>query len=103
MKWLRTVVGESIPLFSIVVFSERCELKKVTVSSNTVWVIKRDHTYATVRKIWDRSPDVLDIALIGRIYEQLSEMCTAKKGTNAGKQFYGCSAFPKCRYTEQIG
>ena len=158
LKWLRTVVGESIPLFSIVVFSERCELKKVTVSSNTVWVIKRDHTYATVRKIWDQSPDVLDIALIDRIYEQLSEMrqmdqsvkqrhienikrkyktpqskaatypassanvptgtdggricprCgaalvlrTAKKGTNAGKQFYGCSAFPKCRYTEQIG
>ena len=22
---------------------------------------------------------------------------TAKKGDNAGKQFYGCSAFPKCR------
>ncbi len=23
---------------------------------------------------------------------------TAKKGDNAGNQFYGCSAFPKCRY-----
>lgn len=23
---------------------------------------------------------------------------TAKKGPNTGKQFYGCSAFPKCRY-----
>ncbi|MBR3447258.1 MAG: topoisomerase DNA-binding C4 zinc finger domain-containing protein [Oscillospiraceae bacterium] len=27
---------------------------------------------------------------------------TAKKGNNAGKQFYGCSAFPKCRYTRNI-
>ena len=27
---------------------------------------------------------------------------TAKKGTNAGKQFYGCSAFPKCRYVKNI-
>ncbi len=27
---------------------------------------------------------------------------TAKKGKNAGKQFYGCSRFPKCRYTEDI-
>lgn len=23
---------------------------------------------------------------------------TAKKGDNAGQQFYGCTAFPKCRY-----
>ena len=25
----------------------------------------------------------------------------AKKGEHAGKQFYGCSAFPKCRYIMQ--
>ncbi|MGO1192066.1 topoisomerase DNA-binding C4 zinc finger domain-containing protein [Vibrio casei] len=24
---------------------------------------------------------------------------TAKKGTNAGSQFYGCESFPRCRYT----
>lgn len=27
---------------------------------------------------------------------------TAKKGPNAGSQFYGCSAFPKCRYIRNI-
>lgn len=27
---------------------------------------------------------------------------TAKKGKNAGKQFRGCSSFPKCRYTEKV-
>lgn len=27
---------------------------------------------------------------------------TAKKGNNVGKQFYGCSAFPKCRYTQNV-
>jgi len=26
---------------------------------------------------------------------------TAKKGANAGNQFYGCSNYPKCRYTTQ--
>ncbi|RMZ61644.1 topoisomerase DNA-binding C4 zinc finger domain-containing protein, partial [Vibrio anguillarum] len=26
-------------------------------------------------------------------------MRVAKKGRNAGKSFYGCSAYPKCRYT----
>ena len=27
---------------------------------------------------------------------------TAKKGEHAGEQFYGCSGFPKCRYTEKV-
>lgn len=27
---------------------------------------------------------------------------TAKKGDNAGNQFYGCSSFPKCRYIQNI-
>ena len=27
---------------------------------------------------------------------------TARKGNRAGQQFYGCAAFPKCRYVEQI-
>ena len=26
----------------------------------------------------------------------------AKKGNNAGNKFYGCSAFPKCRYIEEL-
>lgn len=27
---------------------------------------------------------------------------TARKGPNQGKQFWGCSAFPRCRYTQDI-
>lgn len=27
---------------------------------------------------------------------------TATKGTNVGNKFYGCSSFPKCRYTENV-
>ena len=27
---------------------------------------------------------------------------TAKKGNNAGNQFYGCANYPKCRYTKKI-
>lgn len=26
----------------------------------------------------------------------------AKKGLNAGNEFYGCSTFPKCRYTQNV-
>ncbi|MEA2091798.1 MAG: topoisomerase DNA-binding C4 zinc finger domain-containing protein, partial [Campylobacterota bacterium] len=26
----------------------------------------------------------------------------ARKGANAGNEFYGCSNYPKCRYTTQV-
>ena len=27
---------------------------------------------------------------------------TARQGTNAGNQFYGCSNYPRCKYTRKI-
>ena len=42
IKWLRNEVGDVLPIHSIIVFSERCTLKKVTVSSREIQVIKRD-------------------------------------------------------------
>ena len=163
LKWMRRFVGEDIPLFSIIVFSERCELKKVTLESDDIRVIKRDLTYATVRDIWDKNPDSVSDSKIEELYVKLKEftnvdkatkaahidniekkyknpaeplgeqetasilpdsimkddapedkelICpkcgsklilrTAKKGENAGNQFYGCSAFPRCRYIQSI-
>lgn len=170
IKWLQKYVGESVPLFSIIVFSERCELKKVEVESTDIKVIKRDRTYAAVRDIWDRHEDAVDDVDV--IYEKLKPLTnvdaavkaahiadiekkyrgdlpertrndlklidksnpdpaqqgntvgsnvtkkhdnidnnlicprcgkqlvlrTAKKGTNAGQQFYGCSGFPSCHF-----
>ncbi len=66
VKWMRNYVGEDVPLFSIIVFSERCELKKVTIESPDVKVVKRDRTYAAVRDIWDQSPDILSEETISR-------------------------------------
>ena len=146
IKWLGNLLGEDVPLFSIIVFSERCELKKITINSSDVSVIKRDRTYATVRKIWDTHKDAINDEEIDRLYYKLEKfthvskekkqehvdniqskykdksvatkempavnngntVCprcgsalvlrTVKKGDNAGKQFWGCSTFPKCRY-----
>lgn len=157
LKWLQSFVGENVPLFSIIVFSERCELKKVEVKSNDVKVIKRDLTYATVRSIWDASEDRLTEEEVESLYEELKKLTdvdeatkaahiqniknktrplteqvfedqeqvegpkentdhtaekicphcgkplvlkTARCGENAGKQFYGCSGYPSCRYIE---
>lgn len=146
IKWLSKLIGEDIPLFSIIVFSERCELKKINVRNSNIKVIKRDRTYATVREIWDLHSDVMNDEEIDVTYNKLEklthvskekkqehieniqvkyaeksvvkkETCaeavdstkcprcggelvlrTTKKGENAGKQFWGCGSFPKCRY-----
>lgn len=166
LKWMKKFVGDEIPLFSIIVFSERCELKNVTIYSEEIKVIKRDRTYAAVRDFWDKNPDVLSEEQIESLYVQLKELTnvdaaiksahieniekkykttsqekrkesveevveedsteemlkdeadenkmicprcgnilvlrTAKKGHNAGKSFYGCSGFPKCRYIQNL-
>ncbi len=158
IKWLGKLLGPDIPLFSIIAFSERCELKQVTVKSANVIVIQRDRTYAAVRSIWDAAPDVISEARITELYEMLrpltevgketkaahidhiratyqdhkspretelpakeapaltdanGKLCprcgkklvlrTAKNGANAGKQFWGCSGYPGCKYTESTG
>ncbi|HAG04393.1 MAG TPA: DNA-binding protein [Lachnospiraceae bacterium] len=174
IKWMKNTVGEDIPLFSVIVFSERCELKKVTVYSDDVKVIKRDRLYANIRDIWEKNPDTLTEERVEELYEQLKQytkvgkdvkkehiqnikdkfepksqdtastteysetvetedsaklvenneptvneepipkektcpkcgnpliLRTAKRGENAGKQFYGCSNYPKCRYIENL-
>ncbi len=148
LKWLNNYLNAEkleVPLFSIIVFSERCKLKKVITYSEGIVVIKRDKIYKNVKRLWDASADVLSDEQVELIYEKLklytnvdeavkaahvqniknrykdgtNEDCnnvtetndliclrcgsklflrTAKKGQNAGNQFYGCSAFPKCRY-----
>lgn len=114
-------------------------MKKVTVESDDVSVVKRDRLYATVRRIWNGAEDVLDAEGVNSLYERLRALTdvgeaakaahadniyeryttekpvsstsacprcgaglvlrTAKKGPNAGNQFYGCTNYPKCRYT----
>lgn len=163
IKWLRNLIqDETIPIHSVVVFSERCTLKKVDISSQDVVVIKRDRVYKTVsiidsgttasltpdqvtklyEKLYPYSQTSVDIrqahidSINSRIgqneqekevipnqsdiennIEMISEtegqiLCPrcgaplvlrmAKKGENAGRNFYGCSSFPKCRYIQNI-
>ena len=136
LKWLGQYIGEAVPLFSMVAFSERCELKNVTVTSSDVLVLKRERVYDGVRRIWESNPDVLDENKIQGLYDQLSKLTnadeaikqahvnninqkykdgnvcplcggelilrTAKKGANAGNQFWGCSNYPRCKYVRNV-
>lgn len=133
IKWLQDYLKQDIPMFSLIVFSERCELKKVTFNDPNVHVFNREYTYWAVRKIWDSSPIVLSEEEIKAIANKLTPLTnadeatkcahveqiqkkalvcpkcgaelvlrTAKRGDHAGNQFYGCSNYPKCRFTKTV-
>ena len=188
IKHLKAMLGETIPMHSIITFSDRCTLKNVQVKSTDIHVINRNKVVGVVAAIASRQPDILTTAQIQEIHDLLypytqtddavkqkhierieqaihsdpeeptvtaapisplqqtpSEVptvqetstevpttqeistevpdilpepkttplhcpkCgaelvlrTAKKGSNAGNQFYGCSNFPKCRYIQSV-
>jgi predicted RNA-binding Zn-ribbon protein involved in translation (DUF1610 family) len=188
IKHLKAMLGETIPMHSIITFSDRCTLKNVQVKSTDIHVINRNEVVGVVATIASRQPDILTSAQIQEIHDLLypytqtddavkqkhierieqaihsdpeeptvtaapisplqqtpSEVptvqetstevpttqeistevpdilpepkttplhcpkCgaelvlrTAKKGSNAGNQFYGCSNFPKCRYIQSV-
>lgn len=163
IKWLKSLLqDESISIHSVIVFSERCTLKKVDISSQDVAVIKRNCVSKTVSIIDSKTATMLTPNKVEELYEKLypysqastsirqahiesinsriqqndqekevipnlsdiennnekfsyaveQRICprcgaplvlrVAKKGTNAGQNFYGCSSFPKCRYIQNI-
>lgn len=66
---------------SYIVFSERCELKKITVSSNNVKVMNRYHLKKHLTQDKSILPDVLLIEEIEKIYDTLKSNTLADKST----------------------
>ncbi len=170
IKWLKKQIDESIPVHSVIVFSQRCTLKKVTINSPQIHVINRPMIAKTVSDIGKQQLEKLASETINDLYNRLypythvtdavkaqhiehikkktvqssslamsdverinsadeltketivvekekiqlkdGERCpqcgselvlrTAKRGEHIGKQFYGCTAYPKCRFTRPL-
>lgn len=135
IKFLCQYLKAELPMFSLIVFSERCELKSVTGTAENTVVCKRNDLPHEIKTIWNSVPDRLTEAQVEGIYDKLlpltnqdeaikqkhvedikekleDPICprcgaklvirTAHSGANAGKQFYGCSNFPKCRFTTDL-
>lgn len=81
LKWMEKFIGANIPLFSLIVFSERCELKKITLYSDDIKVIKRDKVYPAVKNIWDKKPDVLTDEQVEEMYCKLEKMTHVDEAT----------------------
>ena len=173
IKHLKNFLGIEVNIKSVIVFSDRCTLKELTLKSDDVKVINRYDVVRTVNDIFRQSnSENLNENKIAEIYdklcplsqvdnyvkeqhiqnihrvhkdvlkkqeeeivENLTVLCehtvdnivteeiqatvpikhmqcpkcagklvlrTAKKGKNLGKQFYGCSNYPKCRYVQNV-
>lgn len=69
---LRRLLGEKIPMWSIIVFSDECTLKNITVKSGNVHVINRHKVASVVAQICGQMrPDVLTGMEINDIYNKL--------------------------------
>lgn len=124
MSVLRQVVGEKVPLYSVVVFSDRCRLRKVRVKRRDGAVCQESGLPRQIRKLWRRHRLHLTDQEVSRVVRQLesvreqgravershirdvkhSEVCPLCGGrlvlrNSAHGRFYGCSHYPRCRYT----
>ena len=136
IKALQNMVKSTAPFFSIIVFSDRGELKNVTWDASRATILQTGRLKYYLRNVRETFPDVLDQDEVDRLAAIISqftgkdesvrnahlesirkksvdpEICpwcggklvirTAKKGPNTGNQFYGCSNYPKCRYTRNM-
>jgi hypothetical protein len=69
IKYLRKVLKlEYINIKSIVVFSDRCTLKKLNVNDENVKIIKRDALVRTIKSMMETSTITLSLENINRIY-----------------------------------
>lgn len=73
IKNLKEFIGKDVPCFSIIVFSNRCELKEINVFSDNVYVCYRDEINRIISRIWKKNEDVLSDNEVFNLNELLSK------------------------------
>lgn len=72
VKYLKSLIGNEIPIYSIITFSDRCKLMNVSIKNSNVNVINRYKIYKLVSSIYnDNSNDTLSVDQINEIYSKL--------------------------------
>jgi len=72
IKWLKKVLNnDNILCHSVIVFSERCELKNVKVFDKNIFVINRQHIEWAVRQLDISNQNIFSVEDINRFYNIL--------------------------------
>jgi len=92
IKHLKNLIGENIPMHSIIVFSDKCTLKNITIKSNDVSVINRYNVASVVAQIYNQTQDELlteieiyDIYNKLYLYTQVSYEAKVQHIENSGR------------------
>lgn len=67
-KNLKVLVGDGIPMFSVIVFSERCTLKSISVKSNDINAVKLDSLFDLVCNICSNSNEIRSDDEVSELY-----------------------------------
>lgn len=143
LKWLKAFLPDnSLRILSYIVFSERCTLKNINLTSGEHRVVKRSDLKEDITNSIKNADSCLNTEKIDELYDMLQPLTnvdreekeahihkiqekyyaprdiehenkcpvcggklilrTATKGSRAGKQFWGCSNYPKCKYVQNI-
>lgn len=68
---LKRILGDNIPMYSIITFSERCELKKVPNNTDELKIVNRNNVLLAVNKIYSQKEECIDTSKIYEIYAKL--------------------------------
>ena len=107
VRALEALVGEEVPLWPVVVFTGRCRLEDVEWDSEDVSVCKLEELARVLRRTGRQVRRIEREQARGRLGRcpwcgGALVLRTARQGVNAGRQFYGCSNYPNCRYTRDL-
>ncbi len=81
IRYLLQWIGVEVPMFSIIVFSSRGELKEMEVTSPDVVVCQQKMLPYWIRRIWDCSADALTEAEIEELYQLLLPLTMVDEAT----------------------
>lgn len=125
IKALEQIFGKVDNIYSIIVFGDRAELRKVDLDSENIRVINESDLYSTitsygdevlsyeeVRGYWNDLLDTMrgvrqdNAEHVKKVRETIAEssricpLCKSELVKREGKygEFMGCSSYPKCRY-----
>lgn len=83
LKWLKAYLSdfENIPFYSYIIFSERCELKDITLTSDQHYVIQRYEVFDSVVENVSLKGKILTEDVISKIYDKLYPLTQVDKAT----------------------
>ncbi len=99
IKHLKHHIEKSIPVWSIIVFSDECELKDITVSSKNVRVVQCRQVASSVGQICDAlSCDLLtavEMQELQNLFSKLADVSKIDKKIHSQKTFKASQRFKK--------